>query len=36
MNSRSNIKVNPLSDEESWILFNEKLGHDGPLSPEVK
>jgi hypothetical protein len=36
MNSRNNIKVDTLSDEESWTLFTEKLGHDKPLSPEVE
>jgi hypothetical protein len=36
MNSQNNIRVDPLSDEESWTLFMEKLGQDKPLSPEVE
>jgi len=36
MNSRNNIRVDTLSDKESWTLFTEKLGHDKPLSPEVE
>jgi hypothetical protein len=36
MNSRNNIRVDTLSDEESWTLFMEKLGHDKPLSLKVE
>ena len=36
MNSRNNVRVNPLSDEEAWTLFMEILGHDTRLSPEVE
>jgi hypothetical protein len=36
MNSRNNIRVDTISDEESWTLFTEKLGHDKPLSSEVE
>jgi disease resistance protein RPS2 len=30
------IKVKPLSNEEAWTLFMEKLGRDVALSPEVE
>jgi len=36
MDCRNNIIVNPLSDEEAWILFREILGHDTHLSTEVE
>jgi GTPase SAR1 family protein len=36
MNSKNNIRVDALSDEESWTLFTERLGQDIPLSPEVE
>ncbi|KAG5223802.1 disease resistance protein [Salix suchowensis] len=36
MNSKNNVKVNPLSNEEAWTLFMEVLGHDRPLSPQVE
>ncbi|XP_006370829.3 disease resistance protein At4g27190 [Populus trichocarpa] len=36
MNSQNNIRVDALSDEESWTLFTERLGQDIPLSPEVE
>uniref|UniRef100_A0A6N2KZQ5 Uncharacterized protein n=1 Tax=Salix viminalis TaxID=40686 RepID=A0A6N2KZQ5_SALVM len=36
MNSKNNVKVNPLSNEEAWTLFMEVLGHDIPLSPQVE
>ncbi|XP_073262579.1 disease resistance protein At4g27190-like [Populus alba] len=36
MNSQNNIRVDALSDEESWTLFMEKLGHERPFSPEVE
>uniref|UniRef100_A0A6N2KCM9 Uncharacterized protein n=1 Tax=Salix viminalis TaxID=40686 RepID=A0A6N2KCM9_SALVM len=36
MNSRNNVRVNPLSREEAWTLFVEELGHDRPLSPQVE
>uniref|UniRef100_A0A6N2KPQ4 Uncharacterized protein n=1 Tax=Salix viminalis TaxID=40686 RepID=A0A6N2KPQ4_SALVM len=36
MNSKNNVKVNPLSNEEAWILFMEVLGHEIPLSPQVE
>uniref|UniRef100_A0A6N2KWW2 Uncharacterized protein n=1 Tax=Salix viminalis TaxID=40686 RepID=A0A6N2KWW2_SALVM len=36
MNSKNNVKVNPLSNEEAWTLFMEVLGHGIPLSPQVE
>jgi disease resistance protein RPS2 len=30
------IKVEPISKEEAWALFIERLGHDTTLSPEVE
>jgi disease resistance protein RPS2 len=30
------IKVEPISKEEAWALFIERLGHDTALSPEVE
>uniref|UniRef100_A0A6N2KAH7 Uncharacterized protein n=1 Tax=Salix viminalis TaxID=40686 RepID=A0A6N2KAH7_SALVM len=36
MNSKNNVKVYPLSNEEAWTLFMEELGHDTPLSPQVE
>jgi hypothetical protein len=36
MNSQNNIRVDALSDEESWTLFTERLGQDIPLSPVVE
>uniref|UniRef100_A0A6N2KZW1 Uncharacterized protein n=1 Tax=Salix viminalis TaxID=40686 RepID=A0A6N2KZW1_SALVM len=36
MNSRNNVKVYPLSNEEAWTLFMEELGHDKQLSPQVE
>jgi disease resistance protein RPS2 len=36
MNSRNNVRVNPLSNEEAWTLFMEELEHDRPLSPQVE
>ncbi|KAI9378832.1 hypothetical protein POPTR_018G136500v4 [Populus trichocarpa] len=30
------IKVEPISQEEAWALFIERLGHDTALSPEVE
>ncbi|XP_052305745.1 disease resistance protein At4g27190-like isoform X3 [Populus trichocarpa] len=36
MNSRNNLRVNPLSNKEAWTLFTEILGHDTRLSPEVE
>uniref|UniRef100_A0A6N2KPX0 Disease resistance protein winged helix domain-containing protein n=1 Tax=Salix viminalis TaxID=40686 RepID=A0A6N2KPX0_SALVM len=36
MNSKNNVKVNPLSNEEAWTLFMEVLGNDIPLSPQVE
>uniref|UniRef100_A0A6N2LM43 TIR domain-containing protein n=1 Tax=Salix viminalis TaxID=40686 RepID=A0A6N2LM43_SALVM len=34
MNCQNSIRVDPLSDEEAWTLFMEKLGHDRQLSQE--
>uniref|UniRef100_A0A6N2KAF7 NB-ARC domain-containing protein n=1 Tax=Salix viminalis TaxID=40686 RepID=A0A6N2KAF7_SALVM len=36
MNSKNNVRVNPLSNEEAWTLFMEVLGHDISLSPQVE
>uniref|UniRef100_A0A6N2KX73 TIR domain-containing protein n=1 Tax=Salix viminalis TaxID=40686 RepID=A0A6N2KX73_SALVM len=36
MNSKNNVRVNPLSNEEAWTLFMEVLGHEIPLSPQVE
>ncbi|KAJ6857967.1 disease resistance protein [Populus alba x Populus x berolinensis] len=36
MNSKNNVKVNPLPDEEAWTLFMEILGHGTRLSPKVE
>ncbi|XP_011002913.1 PREDICTED: probable disease resistance protein At4g27220 [Populus euphratica] len=36
MACRHKIKVKLLYEEEAWILFMEKLGRDGALSPEVE
>uniref|UniRef100_A0A6N2M6W5 Uncharacterized protein n=1 Tax=Salix viminalis TaxID=40686 RepID=A0A6N2M6W5_SALVM len=36
MNSKNNVRVNPLSNEEAWTLFMEEIGHDRPLSPQVE
>uniref|UniRef100_A0A6N2KGQ8 NB-ARC domain-containing protein n=1 Tax=Salix viminalis TaxID=40686 RepID=A0A6N2KGQ8_SALVM len=36
MNSKNNVRVNPLSNEEAWTLFMEVLGHDKSLSPQVE
>uniref|UniRef100_A0A6N2LAR8 Uncharacterized protein n=1 Tax=Salix viminalis TaxID=40686 RepID=A0A6N2LAR8_SALVM len=34
--SKNNVRVNPLSNEEAWTLFMEVLGHDRSLSPQVE
>uniref|UniRef100_A0A6N2M3K1 TIR domain-containing protein n=1 Tax=Salix viminalis TaxID=40686 RepID=A0A6N2M3K1_SALVM len=36
MNSKNNVRVNPLSNEEAWTLFMEVHGNDIPLSPQVE
>ncbi|XP_059443399.1 disease resistance protein SUMM2-like [Corylus avellana] len=36
MSCQVKIKVEPLSEEEAWNLFSEKLGHEIPLTPELK
>uniref|UniRef100_A0A6N2KK44 Uncharacterized protein n=1 Tax=Salix viminalis TaxID=40686 RepID=A0A6N2KK44_SALVM len=36
MNSKNNVRVNPLSNEEALTLFMEVLGHDIPLCPQVE
>uniref|UniRef100_A0A6N2KCW9 NB-ARC domain-containing protein n=1 Tax=Salix viminalis TaxID=40686 RepID=A0A6N2KCW9_SALVM len=37
MNSKNNVRVNPLSNEEAWTLFMEVLGHERSLlSPQVE
>eukprot|EP00258_Populus_trichocarpa_P029338 XP_024445357.1 probable disease resistance protein At4g27220 [Populus trichocarpa] len=36
MGKQHTIKVEPISKEEAWALFIERLGHDTALSPEVE
>eukprot|EP00258_Populus_trichocarpa_P032081 XP_024448100.1 probable disease resistance protein At4g27220 isoform X1 [Populus trichocarpa] len=36
MDRRSEIKVKPLSENEAWDLFKEKLGRDISLTPKVE
>uniref|UniRef100_A0A2K1R9Z5 Uncharacterized protein n=1 Tax=Populus trichocarpa TaxID=3694 RepID=A0A2K1R9Z5_POPTR len=36
MGTQHIIKVKPISKEEAWALFIERLGHDTALSPEVE
>jgi len=36
MKTQHTIKVQPISEEEAWTLFTERLGHDIALSPEVE
>ncbi|XP_073262864.1 probable disease resistance protein At4g27220 [Populus alba] len=36
MGTQHIIKVKPISKEEAWALFIERLGHDVALSPEVE
>uniref|UniRef100_A0A6N2KAU8 Uncharacterized protein n=1 Tax=Salix viminalis TaxID=40686 RepID=A0A6N2KAU8_SALVM len=36
MNSKNNVRVNLLSNEEAWTLFMEVLGHEIPLYPQME
>jgi disease resistance protein RPS2 len=36
MVTQHKIKVKPISEEEAWTLFTERLGHDISLSLEVE
>nr|XP_034916910.1 uncharacterized protein LOC118050627 [Populus alba] len=36
MNSKNNVRVNPLPKGEAWTLFTEILGHDTQLSLDVE